>query len=212
MANIVTFQDTHSAALAALHPINSTRPPGALVEIVNSPTSIAEQYCDQAASNPSNHRYCAENAYLDNDSDVSTVLEQAFTTLPHRKSFALWFSMAPGSRRISEQMPDMALSMQSDHYLALYTIWEDPSDDTRCRTWVKDVMKGITAASVGAYLGDSDFQQRKTKFWTDEKAERLMNLRRKWDPKGVVCGYLDADDKSGVCGLDNEEWVAPSLL
>ncbi|KAG4422617.1 hypothetical protein IFR04_004238 [Cadophora malorum] len=209
MANTITFQSTREAALAALEPINSTRPPGALVEIISEPTSIKEQYADQAAANPSNHRYCAENAYLANDSDASTVLEKAFTTLPHKKSFALWFSMAPGSRRV---LPDMALSMQSDHYFALYTIWEKPEDDERCRNWVHDIMKDVAPSSVGAYLGDSDFQQRKTKFWKDENAERLMTLRKKWDPKGVVSGYLDAGDQSGVHGLDNQEWAASSLL
>ncbi len=69
-------------------------------------------------------------------------------------------------------------------------------------------MKDRTPASVGAYLGDSDFQQRKTKFWTAENAARLMKLRKKWDPKGVICGYLDVGDKSGIDGLDNGEWVA----
>lgn len=146
---------------------------------------------------------------MSNDADVTTVLEKAFTTLPHRKSFALWFSMAPGSRRA---MPDMALSMQSDHYFALYTVWENESDDERCRNWVRDVMKDVAPSSEGAYLGDSDFQQRRTKFWTDEKAERLMVLRKKWDPKGVVCGYLDAGDRSGTEGLDNKEWTGNSLL
>ncbi|KAK0101289.1 hypothetical protein ONS95_006466 [Cadophora gregata] len=208
MANTVTFQSTHEAALVALEPINSTRPPGALVEIISEPTSIKEQYADQAAANPSNHRYCAENAYLANNSNATAVLEKAFTTLPHKKSFALWFSMAPGSRRV---LPDMALSMQSDHYFALYTIWEKPEDDVRCRNWVHDIMKDVALSSVGAYLGDSDFQQRKTKFWKDENAEKLMKLRKKWDPKGVVSGYLDAGDVSGVNGLDNQEWVANSL-
>ncbi|KAE8453254.1 hypothetical protein EG329_011321 [Mollisiaceae sp. DMI_Dod_QoI] len=205
MANIVTFQSTHEAAVAALEPLNTTRPLGALVEVVNAPTSIREQYADQAAANPLNHRYCSDNAYISESCDVTSVLETAFKTLPNRKSFALWFSMAPGSRRV---LPDMALSMQSDHYFALYTIWEDEMDDERCRTWVHDVMKDITPSSVGAYLGDSDFQQRKTKFWTDENAARLMKLRKKWDPKGVICGYLDVGDKSGIDGLDNGEWVA----
>lgn len=209
VASAVTFQSSLEAAIAALEPFNSTHPAGAIVEVVSAPTSIAEQYVEQNDANPLNHRYCAENAYVSNDADVAAVLEKAFTTLPHRKSFALWFSMAPGSRR---NMPDMAMSMQSDHYFALYTVWESESDDERCRNWVRDIMKDVAPSSVGAYLGDSDFQQRRTKFWTDDKAERLMMLRRKWDPKGVVCGYLDAGDRSQTEGLDNKEWTANSLL
>lgn len=169
------------------------------------PTSIACEYVDQANANPQNHRYTCDNAYIDNDADVTEVLRAAFTTLPENsKAFTLWFSMNPCSRR---QMPDMALSMQSDHYLALYTLWEDRKDDTRCQTWVKDVMADVEKHSVGAYLGDSDFQIRRTKFWADPNAKRLMELRRKWDPTGVVCGYLDQGDKSGTAGLENvHEW------
>jgi hypothetical protein len=68
-------------------------------------------------------------------------------------------------------------------------------------------MADVEKHSVGAYLGDSDFQIRRTKFWENSKAKRLMNLRRKWDPSGCICGYLDEGDNSGTAGLENvHEW------
>lgn len=204
MVHVVTFQESESAAREALRPLDESHPGGALVEVLSQTTSIAAQYLDQAEANPSNHRYCADNAYINNDADVPGVLEKAFTTLPDPKSFALWFSMAPTSRR---PLTDMACSMQSDHYFALYTIWENPEDDVRCKGWVKDIMRDVSQLSDGAYLGDSDFQIRRAKFWTDVAAEKLMKLRRKWDPKGTVSGYLDEGDRSGVKGLDNENWI-----
>jgi hypothetical protein len=40
-----------------------------------------------------------------------------------------------------------------------------------------------------------------------EQGRRLMEVRRKWDPEGRVCGYLDEGDRSGVEGLENvHEW------
>ena len=208
MALFVTFKNTLSEAEAALHLANTTRPANPLIELANQPTSLAKEYRDQATANPAGHRYCAENAYISNDADVATVLEYAFTTLPHPKAFALWYSMAPVSRR---PLPDMALSMQSDHYFALYTVWEDDEDDERCLKWVQDVMKDVERHSEGAYLGDSDFQVRRTKFWSDENGERLMRIRREQDPEGTICGFLDAGDKSGVKGLANQhEWQAES--
>ncbi|KAJ5735025.1 FAD binding domain protein [Penicillium malachiteum] len=188
----------------ALRLAQETRPDGAVEEWFCKEDSLDEQYDNQERANPEKHRYCAENAYIKNDADVPAVLEEAFTTLPHRKAFALWYPMNPCSRR---KLPDMALSLQSDHYFALYTVWEDESDDVRCQAWVKNVMKRVERHSVGAYLGDSDFQARKTKFWADDNAKRLMEIRRKWDPKGRVCGYLDQDDQSGTTGLTNaHEW------
>ncbi|KIW58735.1 hypothetical protein PV05_03232 [Exophiala xenobiotica] len=205
MPLFVTFKDSEDEARAALAQANKSRPDGALLELVNQPTSLAKEYQNQAAANPKNHRYCAENAYICNDADVVTVLEEAFTTLPHPKAFSLWYSMNPCSRR---SLPDMALSMQSDHYFALYTVWENESDDARCKAWVRDIMTKVERHSEGAYLGDSDFQVRRTKFWTDENATRLMELRRQLDPLGIICGYLDVEDGSGVNGLANDhEWT-----
>lgn len=205
MSHTVTFQNTEDAAIASLKLVNDSRPPGAIMESVNRVTSLEDEYRDQANANPGGHRYTSDNAYIDNDADVAEVLREAFTTLPENsKTFALWYSMDPCSTR---ELPDMAVSMQSDHYLAIYTIWEHETDDERCKGWVKNVMKGVEKHSVGAYLGDSDFQVRRTKFWENSKAKKLMGLRRKWDPTGRICGYLDEGDKSGTVGLENvHEW------
>ena len=197
----VTFQQTEAESIAALELANTTRPPGFIVEQVNQPTSIADQYRDQANANPTGHRYCADNAYISNGEDVTSVLEKAFLTPPHPKAFSLWYAMHPCSRR---NLPDMALSMQTDHYFALYTIWEQEKDDEPCLRWVRDIMKDVEKHSEGAYLGDSDFQVRRTRFWADENAQRLMDLRRKFDPKGTICGYLDVGDASRANGLKNE--------
>ncbi|KAJ5266636.1 FAD-binding domain-containing protein [Penicillium angulare] len=200
----VVMKNTSEEAEAALRPAQETRPDGAAKEWFCVEDSLETQYKNQEGANPENHRYCAENAYIKNDADVPAVLEEAFTTLPHRKAFSLWYPMNPCSRR---KLPDMALSMQSDHYFALYTVWETESDDDRCKAWVKNVMKKVERHSVGAYLGDSDFQVRKTKFWADDNARRLMDIRRKWDPNGRICGYLDQGDQSGTQGLTNtHEW------
>ncbi|KAI0594721.1 hypothetical protein F4775DRAFT_606014 [Biscogniauxia sp. FL1348] len=206
IAGFTTFQASKAHAEKALQPVHDSRPPNALKEVFCEPTSLHQEYCTQEDANPRAHRYCSENSYIANDADVPAVLEKAFTTLPSQKSFALYFAMNPTSRR---QGPDMALSMQSDHYLALYTVWEDAADDPRCTAWVHDVMRDVERHSVGSYLGDADFQHRQTRFWSQEAGARLAGIRRKWDPDGRICGYLDAEDKSGVDGLRNEfEWKA----
>ncbi|KAL1884783.1 hypothetical protein Plec18167_002375 [Paecilomyces lecythidis] len=200
----VTFKDNPDDARDALLPAQETRPTGTLKEWFCEDDNLDKEYDAQGAANPNNHRYCAENAYISNDADVPAVLEEAFTTIPHKKAFALWYAMNPCSRR---KLPDMALSMQTDHYFALYTIWEDEKDDDRCRGWVRDIMKKVERYSEGAYLGDSDFQVRQTRFWGAMQGKRLMNVRKKWDPEGRICGYLDAGDVSGVNGLTNDhEW------
>ncbi|KAI2814201.1 CAZyme family AA7 [Aspergillus niger] len=200
----VAMKSTPEEAEKALLPAQITRPAGAIQEWFCQVDSLENQYSKQAKANPERHRYCAENAYIRNDADVPTVLEEAFTTLPHKKAFALWYAMYPCSRR---KLPDMALSMQSDHYFALYTVWEEEKDDDRCQAWVADVMKRVQRHGVGSYLGDADFQVRKTRYWADDNARRLMDIRRKWDPQGRICGYLDQGDQSGTRGLDNAKEI-----
>ena len=82
----------------------------------------------------------------------------------------------------------MALPMESDHCFAVYTVWDDPQDDERCIGWVRNVFKGIERYAVGSYLGDADFGVRKARFWSDEAAERLKEVRRKWDGEGRMGG------------------------
>ncbi|KAF4899681.1 6-hydroxy-D-nicotine oxidase [Colletotrichum fructicola] len=218
MANFLSFKPDPEDLI----PLHSSHPSRPLQTVFANPTSLPQQYVDQDASNPPAHRYISENSYVSNDADVPKVLKKAFTTLPTPQSFALYFSMNPCSRRVqlgsaaangdvdekAKTMPDMALSMQSDHYFALYTIYPDAEDDERCHGWVQDVMKDVEKKSAGSYLGDADFRHRRTKFWGDEQGKKLMQIRKEWDPEGRICGYLDADDKSGAEGLKNEfEWA-----
>ncbi|KAJ0416726.1 hypothetical protein BJY00DRAFT_316607 [Aspergillus carlsbadensis] len=204
----VTLKYTAEEAEAVLLPAHESRPEGAIHEWVCKEDSLAGQYVAQKKANPEGHRYCVDNAYIQNGADVPKVLEEAFTTLPHRKAFVLWYAMDPCSRR---DLSDMALSVHSDHYFAIYAVWEDEEDDARCQGWVKDVMGRVERHSVGAYLGDSDFQARQTRYWSQGNGERLREIRRKWDPTGRICGYLDKGDVSRTRGLDNvHEWEVAS--
>lgn len=207
---LVTFKNDAAEALKALQPAQDSHPPGTVHAWFNRETNLEDQYKDQGAANPTGHRYRVDNAYIRNDADVAAVLEPAFTTLPTRKAFSLWYSMAPGSRR---PLPDaMALSMQTDHYFATYAVYEDAADDERVGAWVRAVMAGVERHSEGAYLGDADFQVRRSRFWGEEQGARLMRLRRKWDPEGRVCGFLDEGDRSGREGLANvHEWMPTKL-
>ncbi|KAI1880603.1 hypothetical protein JX265_000843 [Neoarthrinium moseri] len=201
IAAFTSFKPNREEAEKALKPIHDSRPSNSKFEIYCGTTSLAQQYVNQGEANPKNHRYCAENAYIENDADVPAALEKAFTTLPSKKAFSLYFSMNPTSRR---PLPDMALSMQTDHYFAIYTVWENEADDERCTNWVRSTMREMKKHDTGSYMGDADFQVRGTKFWSQENGKKLMEIRRKRDPKGRICGYLDSGDKSGIKGLAND--------
>ncbi|KAF4950878.1 hypothetical protein FSARC_13078 [Fusarium sarcochroum] len=214
MVLFVTFKNSEEEARAALQPAQDSAPPGHVITWFCKPTSLAEQYDDQHSANPEGHRYAVDNCYIRNDADVVSLLKEAFTSLPTKKSFTLWYSMAPGSRRSVENntMDDMALSIQTDHYFAAYVVWENQVDDPKCQSWLSHIFKEIERESEGAYLGDADFQKRLTRFWAHDQGKRLMDIRRKWDPQGVVAGYLNQGDQNGVNGLENPQQNDASRL
>ncbi|KAM0433838.1 hypothetical protein ACHAQK_009060 [Fusarium lateritium] len=187
MILFVTFTNSQEEARAALQPAEDSAPLGHVISWFCQPTSLAEQYDDQHSANPDSHRYAVDNCYVRNDADVVSLLKESFTSLPSEKSFSLWYSMAPGSRRSVETntMEDMALSMQTDHYFAAYVIWEDQNDDQKSQSWLSKVFDKLERESEGAYLGDSDFQKRLTRFWGEDQGKRLMDIRKKWDPQGT---------------------------
>ncbi|PLB44419.1 FAD-binding domain-containing protein [Aspergillus steynii IBT 23096] len=189
----VCMKTTPEEAEAALHYIHTqqSRPSDTLTEWYCREDSLENLYDKQAKANPKGHRYHTDSAYIHNDADVVTVLEDAFLGLPRGKSFAFWSAMNPWSRR---QLPDMALSMRSDHYFAIYALSEDIRDDVQHQSWVHKVMKTIENHSVGTYLGDSDLQKME-RYWDSNHARYLMEICDKWDPKSVMCRYQPRRDE-----------------
>lgn len=188
---LLALGDSEESVTKVLCRADESHPEGATVRSLYNETSFDEQFLYKREAYPEGHRYCADNSFLNNDADVASVLESAFSSLPTRKSLALYNSMVPASQR---ELPSMALSVQSDHYFALYGIWEDEADDAQNQEWVSDIMKQIGQHSVGAYTGEFDFQARQSRFWGDEQKKKLRDIREKWDPKGVFCGYLGLED------------------
>lgn len=167
------------------------RPDGALSTSICQETSLQQELDNKAKAYPIGQRYKVDNVFLRNDVDVVSLLEASFTTLPTRQSMALWTSMKP---RSSRPLTNMALSIQSDHYLAVYVIWEDKTDDAQNESWLSDVMKELGPHSVGSYLGEYDFQSRASKCWGPEQYQKLVEIKRKWDPENRICGCLGLED------------------
>jgi len=161
----------------------------ALVARVAAPTTMAQLRAEQVRANPEGHRYTVDNAYLVGETaDVVPALVPAFTELPTKKAFSLWFDMG----RAPERPLDMALSLQSDLYFATYVVAEDPSDDAVCRDWVNDTMSRLEPLTIGCYIGDSDFERRPQKFLSDDAYAKLGAIRADRDPEGRFPDYLIA--------------------
>jgi len=159
----------------------------ALVSKVAQPVTLAELRAEQVRANPEGHRYIVDNAYLTGPTDaLIPALAPAFTELPTAKSFSLWFDLAHLPAR---QLPDMALSVQTDLYFATYVVCESPSQDALCGSWVAAAMDRLQPFSVGCYLGDSDLRRRPDRFMSDPAWDRFLQIRDARDPSHLFAGY-----------------------
>ncbi|KAF7155100.1 hypothetical protein CNMCM5623_005308 [Aspergillus felis] len=183
---LVCMKETSAQAAAALQPLHETRPPGALREWFCKEDSLENLYREKAKSNPLDHRWCSDNTYLEDKHDVADILEEGFLTLPSPDSYAFWCPITPTSKR---KLPDMAFSMQSDYYFAVYAGWKDEADDERCQSWLQLVMDRIRPYGVGAYIGESDYSKRPDRYWADDNESRLKEVCRRWDPDSRFCGF-----------------------
>ncbi|PKY08449.1 FAD-binding domain-containing protein [Aspergillus campestris IBT 28561] len=193
---LTTFEGTPGGAAKLLTRLHASRPRGTLVEWCCQPETLDSLYESQARSNPQGHRYATDNGLMGNEVDVVSILAEPFLSLPHPKSLAFWTSMQPWSRR---RLPDMALSLQADHYFAIYTVWEDEADDDRCRAWLKQAMRPVEGACIGAYLGDSEFANRMSHYWDPKSTVHLRQVRQAWDPEGRIAGGFPNGTDRSVC-------------
>jgi FAD/FMN-containing dehydrogenase len=200
MVHGLTFADTREEAVEALLPFESCPVvEEALVRQVALPTSIALECEEQRRANPEGYRYVVDNMWTNAGADeIVPALRDAFTTLPTKESFSLWFGMAP-----QRQLPNMALSLQADLYFASYVIWKDEADDERCRAWLAAQMKHIEPITEGLFLADSDLATRPAQFFSDTHWQQLEELRARYDPDGLFHSYLAAPDMQ----LNINPWI-----
>ncbi|KAJ5725898.1 uncharacterized protein N7483_007255 [Penicillium malachiteum] len=184
--SILAYGDNDDDARDVLQKIDASHPNGALLQWICEKTNMQQQLEKSGQSFPNNHRYYVDNLWLDDNMDFS-LLDRAFNSLPTKNSLLLCQSMFPCSQR---DLPDMALSLQSNQWLAMYAIWEEEADDSRCETAVHEAISELQQHSKGSYLGELDFRARRGHYWADDQYERLVSVRRKWDPLNRICGCL----------------------
>ncbi len=158
-------------------------------------SSLAEHRTQQELQNPEHWQYICDNAWIDGENTPDGVaamvegIRPLFTTNPTSKGFAIWMSNAPMRR----DLPDMAFSLQTEAYVAAYTVYEDPAEFARNRAWVDEVFAHAQPVTAGQYLGDSDMTNRQLKFMAPENWARLQEIIAARDPEGRFHRYLAAD-------------------
>ena len=183
----LAFEDSYEEAQKALAPFeNNPFLDKAVLHKFADPTTLEAECNVQIEMNPEGHRWSVNNVWLQGSPrKVSSSIANSFTDLPNKKTFVLWFSMAP-----LRPLPDMAFSLQTDIYMSIYCLWEDAGDDERCSRWVKEQMENIQPVTAGQYLGDSDLTVLQRQFMSPQNYSKLERIRNKYDPQRRFHSYL----------------------
>ena len=147
--------------------------------------SMEERLEMTSRADPDGKRYAADNIYTDADADeLVPHMRELFSSLPSAHSHIFWWDWGP-----LRPLPDMALSIQGNIYLACYSVWDDEAEDEPMERWVVDQMRRIEHLAVGSKLNDENMARRPARYFSDAAGARLEELRRRHDPKGVFASF-----------------------
>jgi FAD/FMN-containing dehydrogenase len=152
---------------------------------VNAEVSMEERLEMTSRADPDGKRYAADNIYTDASADALVpLLRELFASLPSAHSHIFWWNWGP-----VRPLPDMALSIQGNIYLACYAVWDHAADDEPMEQWVVGQMRRLEHLAVGAKLNDENMARRPARYFSDAAAAKLEVLRRRYDPEGRFASF-----------------------
>jgi hypothetical protein len=133
--------------------------------------------------------YSGDNMWTDADADeLVPAFSEMVRDMPTEWSYVLWWPW------VEQPFPDSALSVAGKHYISPFAGWEDPADEARLDPWGRDHIRRADHLSKGIQLADENLLGRpESRYMSDENAERLEELRAKWDPEGRFHTFLFGD-------------------
>jgi FAD/FMN-containing dehydrogenase len=134
------------------------------------------------------HRFYMKSGFLPNLSDeLLDLLVEHMARVPDGTDGEVSF-WAMG-RAISEVPEDATAFTGRDaaFWISAEILWHDEALDGKCRKWARGVMDDIRPfTSVGQYVNDvAEAGQDPASIYGAEKYERLVSLKRAWDPDNV---------------------------
>lgn len=152
---------------------------------VSASVSMEERLEMTSRADPDGLRYAADNIYTNaSAAQLVPYMRELFSSLPSAHSHIFWWNWGP-----MQELPDMALSIQGDIYVAAYSVWENEADDASMQRWVVDQMKRIEHLAVGSKMNDENMGGRPARYFSDSAAQRLAQVRAKYDPHGLFALY-----------------------
>jgi FAD/FMN-containing dehydrogenase len=139
-----------------------------------------------ATLSPTGARFITDGAWTDASTrEIVKRIRPFFDSYPTKESWYLW--MVWGE---TQQLPDMAYSIQGHSYLSPNATWYDPADDARCARWAQDTIDAVRDISNGGKMNDDNMAVNKLPYLSPTAAARLVAIQKKYDPERRFVGFL----------------------
>jgi FAD/FMN-containing dehydrogenase len=150
------------------------------------PVSLSELYAMGEATEAPGFRWAADSMWTDaGPAELIPAVRELFLTVPTPASHIFWFNWP------AQEIPNAALSVTGNVYIAAFTGWTDPAEDDAYRYWGRDHMRRLEPLSNGIQLADENLDGRpEARYLSDESLARLERLRDQWDPDRLFLSYL----------------------
>ena len=140
-------------------------------------------------------RYCGDTLWSDHHPGelMSNVRERVLSA---PSGCTVDFEWLPPVQRDSPPL-DMAFSMKGSTYVHAHAIWKDAAQDDEKQGWVRAMMAGFEPFKVGYYVGEADLTaapDRAKQCFSPEAWDKLLRLKRTYDPNDVFFSYLQEPD------------------
>lgn len=157
------------------------------------PATFATLADASGATWPENHRNLCENQCSKADPvEIITSLKDKFIEAPSPKSVIV-FCQSTGGHNLLQERPDVALSMDAKSYGGIWSIWEEAKDDAANFKWHYECWDILKKHTSRPYIGETDIVQdpgQVKKAYSQEKWQKLEQIRAKYDPQGLFFGFL----------------------
>jgi len=107
--------------------------------------------------------------------------------LPSEHSYLLIQPM-----KTSRTCPDAAFSTLGSVFIGVYSYWQEAARDRQCNSWIAAAREIIDPLSTGGYVGETDLSvgtDRARRCFTAAAWERLLSLKRRYDPENIFFGF-----------------------
>jgi FAD/FMN-containing dehydrogenase len=150
------------------------------------PYPVLQSMFDETS--PAGHSYYLKGDYVSDLSDelIGTLIER-HAAMPGSHCEIHLGHMGGAAGRVDEN--DTAFSYRDAEFVVIgLAHWLEPHEEEGHLAWVKRLSEGVRPHSVGTYvnfLGDEGEQRIRFAYGSEEKYNRLVELKRTWDPENV---------------------------